>query len=127
MNRLLALFGSLGWLIAAGHAGAQALADPTRPPNAASGESADPSAHAGPMLQSILFARNRRYAVIDGQQVRLGEKFRGATLVGLTVSEATLQSGNATTILKLYPEVRKGPGRPEGQPLTAGTEEGDRK
>jgi MSHA biogenesis protein MshK len=79
------------------------------------------------VLQSILFASGRKYAVIDGQQVRLGEKFRNATLVDLTVSEATLRSGDATTVLKLYPEVRKAPGRPGGRLSTTGTEEGDRK
>ena len=127
MKRPLALLGMLSWLIAAGGAGAQALSDPTRPPNAAAERGDAPSAAVGPVLQSILFARDRQYAVIDGQQVRLGEKFRNATLVDLTVSEATLRSGDATTVLRLYPEVRKAPGRPGERSSTTGTEEGDRK
>ncbi|HMH19093.1 MAG TPA: MSHA biogenesis protein MshK [Burkholderiales bacterium] len=121
-----AIFAALVLGCVAGEAAAQGLSDPMRPPNATPAES-NGSAAAGPVLQSILFARNRWYAVIDGQQVRLGEKFRNATLVDLTVSEATLRSAGATTVLKLYPEARKGPDRPGIQPIPTGTEEGDRK
>ena len=127
MSRLLALLGTLGWLIAASDAGAQALSDPTRPPNASADSADNPRAVAGPVLQSILLARDRKYAVIDGQAVYLGGKFGNATLVNLTVSEATLKSGGTTTVLKLYPEVQKAPGRPERRPSPTGTEEGDRK
>jgi opacity protein-like surface antigen len=121
-----ALFAALVLALVAGKATAQALSDPMRPPNAAA-ESSNPGAPAGPSLQSILFASNRWYAVIDGQQVRIGEKFRDATLVNLTVSEATLRSGGSTTILKLYPEAQKAPGRSGIRLIPTGTEEGNRK
>lgn len=121
-----AIFAALVLGCVAGEAVAQPLSDPMRPPNAAPAES-NAQAVTGPVLQSILFARNRWYAVIDGQQVRLGEKFRNATLVDLTVSEATLRGAGTTTVLKLYPESRKGPDRPGIQPIPTGTEEGDRK
>jgi MSHA biogenesis protein MshK len=116
----------LGFVVA--KAIGQTLSDPMRPPNATAVESLDgPGVTTGPVLQSILFARNRRYAVIDGQQVRLGEKFRDATLVDLTVSEATLQSARTTKVLKLYPEAQKALGGPRLWPIPAGTEEGNRK
>jgi hypothetical protein len=121
------IFAALVLGFVAGKAMAQALSDPMRPPNAAAAESLNPGATAGPVLQSILFARNRWYAVIDGQEVRLGEKFRDATLVNLTVSEATLRSPGATKILKLYPEAQKAPGRSGIGLIPTGTEEGDRK
>src|SRR5882672_5037145 len=99
-----AMFAALVLGFVAGKGMAQTLSDPMRPPNAAAAESLNPGATSGPVLQSTLFARNRRYAVIDGQQVRLGEKFRDTTLVNLTASEATLQNARVTTVLKLYPE-----------------------
>jgi MSHA biogenesis protein MshK len=122
-----AIFAALALGLVVGKVTGQTLGDPMRPPNAAAESSDGARAAAGPVLQSILFARNRRYAVIDGQQVRLGEKFRDATLVELTVSEATLQSARATTVLKLYPEAQKALGRPGTRPMPTGTEGGDRK
>ena len=88
------------------HAGP--LVDPTRPPaslaKALSGPAA-PAAAVGPVLQSVLIARQpggRQVAVIDGETVRLGGTFRGAVLVRMTNTEVELQRGASRQVLKLF-------------------------
>ena len=93
--------------LGAGAAMAQALVDPTRPPAvltpAAPGAAAAASP-AGPVLQSVLIGREaggRQVAVIDGETVRLGGKFRGAVLVRMTDTEVELKRGRERQGLKL--------------------------
>ena len=62
-------------------AGAQ-IADPTRPPVGVPETYREAGAAAGPVLQSVLIPKNGRpLAVIDGQQVRLGERLGERRLV----------------------------------------------
>lgn len=93
--------------LAAGQAGAQALEDPTRPPPmlAKAPAGAEAAVHAGPVLQSVLMARQaggRQVAVIDGETVTLGGKFRGAVLVRMTENEVELLRGRERQVLKLF-------------------------
>ena len=92
-------------------AAAAALSDPTRPPpslaRAAAGPAAGaaPAASAGPVLQSVLMAREpggRQVAVIDGETVRLGANFHGAVLVRITGTEVELRRGASRQVLKLF-------------------------
>jgi MSHA biogenesis protein MshK len=117
MDKAVKLF-VLTSLLAAGTVQAQALADPTRPPqmlvrNPASVQGAATSA--APVLQSVLIARHaggRQIAVIDGETVRLGGTFRGAVLVRMTESEVELQRGRDRQVLKLFAAAghKTGPG-----------------
>ncbi|MGV7207479.1 MSHA biogenesis protein MshK [Oxalobacteraceae bacterium A2-2] len=97
-------------LVCAVQAGAQAqgLADPTRPPPEALRQAGAADAEApvaGPRLQSVLVGEGgRRVAVIDGQTVRLGEKYQGAVLVEVGKNKVVLQRGAAKQVLTLYPE-----------------------
>ncbi|MBC7456520.1 MAG: MSHA biogenesis protein MshK [Massilia sp.] len=105
----------------AGLCGAQALSDPTRPPAQlapaplSGGASAPaPLGSTRPTLQSVLIARGpggRRVAVIDGQTVRVGEKFKGAVLTGVSDNQAVLRRGSERQVLRLYPA----PGTPAEQ------------
>ena len=91
----------------------QALSDPTRPPVLASPEAKSSAGSAGsmaepsrPILQSVLIGRQpggRRVAVIDGQTLRLGEKFKGAVLVGVSDNQVLLRRGAERQVLRLYP------------------------
>lgn len=93
-------------MLAVAPAKGQGLTDPTRPPASL----ADPSAVAepgGPVLQSVMLSPNRKVAVISGEMVALGGKYGDARLVKLTETEAVLQSGRETTVLRLYPQVVK--------------------
>jgi MSHA biogenesis protein MshK len=83
------------------------FADPTRPPDATLGGAAPSGSPAGPRLESVLIAPDRRVAVISGQQVRLGEKYRDGRVVRITESEVVIRSGEGTETLKLFPEADK--------------------
>lgn len=102
------------WLLClmyCGVAGAQTLVDPTRPPPEsqllASGQEVAPVG-LGPQLQSVLIgSRGREVAVIDGQTIRKGEKFKGATLVQVSKNQVVLQHGRNKQVLTLFPEDAK--------------------
>ncbi len=103
MKRLLAIA-----LLSAGlwgaSAQAQALPDPTRP---AVGLGSGSTVAATPaQLQMVLIGRGpsaRKVAVISGQTLRLGDKFDGAVLAGISENEVVLRNGNNVKVLKLFP------------------------
>ncbi|HWA36923.1 MAG TPA: MSHA biogenesis protein MshK [Burkholderiales bacterium] len=97
----------------AGIAGAAPFADPTRPPNAPAEAATQPDATpAGPRLESVLIAPDRRIAVISGQQVKLGGKFGEGRVVRITETEVAIREGGATQVLRLLPEAQR---RTKGQ------------
>lgn len=95
---------------AAAGAVAQALPDPTRPP-ASLAPAAEPGADAqsslAPTLQSVIVAPNRKIAVINGQAVKLGEKYGDARVVKIAETEVVLKSGSELQTLKLFPSIEK--------------------
>lgn len=104
-------------LLAATAAAAQDLPDPTRPPVqltvAAPGQAR--SVTVLPQLQSVLIGRGqggRRVAVIDGQTVLEGGRFRDATVTRIAPNEVELLAGGTRQVLRLYP-------RPAASPLPA--------
>lgn len=88
---------------------AEGFSDPTRPP--ASLGIVEPgtktSKESGPILQSVLISKGRKVAVINGQTVRLGDKFGKARLVSISETEVVLKSGKDVQTLKLFPDVEK--------------------
>lgn len=92
---------------AASVARAAPFADPTRPPNVVSDEGA--AAPAGPRLESVLIAPDRRLAVISGQQVGLGGKYGEGHVVQITESEVVIRKAGGTETLRLLPEIHKQP------------------
>jgi MSHA biogenesis protein MshK len=92
--------------VAVPEARAQSLADPTRPP-AAGAEQEGEAAPAGKQLQSVLFSRGRKLAVIDGTMVPLGGEYGDARVVKITETEVVLKQGEETETLKLFPGVDK--------------------
>ena len=83
---------------------AQDLPDPTRP---AIGLGSGNAAAATPaQLQVVLIGRGpaaRKVAVISGQTLRIGDKFDGAVLAGISENEVVLRNGNKMQVLKLFP------------------------
>ena len=92
-------------------AGAQALVDPTRPPDAplagngsGSGSGAI-AARAAPRLQSVLVASSgRRVAVIDGRTVRVGDRVGEASVAEIADTSVTLRRGKTIETIRLYPK-----------------------
>ena len=102
----------LAWSGAAGAGtlaqSAQGLQDPTRPPAAAApsqSQSAPGDTAAAPQLQAVRVgpaAGGLRIAVIDGESVRVGERFRGARVVRIADNEVELLRGRERQVLRLY-------------------------
>jgi hypothetical protein len=90
-----------------GAAAAQPLADPMRPPVWGAGTGGAGRA-SGPVVQMIVIAPERSYAVINGETVQQGGRFRGAHVVRIAETEVTLRdAAGATTVLKLLPQAQK--------------------
>lgn len=87
---------------------AQALVDPTRPPDAAPVPGSAVSAGAArPQLQSVLVSNQpggRRLAVIDGRSVRAGDKVGGAVVVSIGEASVALRRGKTLETLRLTPQ-----------------------
>ncbi|MEI7841642.1 MAG: hypothetical protein WCI39_01315 [Gallionellaceae bacterium] len=58
------------------------------------------------VLQSVIISPQYRAAVISGESVVLGEKFKGATLVDVLESSVVLSDAQGKRVLQLYPGVR---------------------
>lgn len=108
----------------------QALSDPTRPPQAwldaqpkvAGAPAAEQEVV--PQLQSLLIGPSRRYAIIDGQLLGVGDTFRDARVVAVRPAGVVLRSKRGTQTLRLFPDVEKRPVKPvaadaEGAPAKA--------
>ena len=103
MSRLAAC---MAGILVAGAAHGAPFADPTRPPGAARAGDAAPAA--GPRLESVLIAPDRRIAVINGQQVGLGAAYGDGVVVRISETEVVIAQGaGRATTLKLFPEVEK--------------------
>lgn len=89
----------------AGTAAAQIANDPTRP--AVGADAAASAAASGVALQSVVISRTLKAAIINGQMVKVGEKFGNARLVRVTESEAVLRDGSDVQVLKMYPGIEK--------------------
>jgi MSHA biogenesis protein MshK len=110
MSERAALFAfAVAGMLTAAQVNAQALVDPTRPPNAPAAGEVPGAAPGGSLLQSILIASNRKLAIINGTTVALGGMVGEARVVRITETEVTLKKGDETEVLKLYPGVDKQP------------------
>lgn len=85
---------------------AQAMSDPTRPPTGYAEADAGTAA-SGLVLQSVMISPTLKAVIINGEMVKLGEKFGSARLVKITESEVVLKDGEESQVLKLYPGVEK--------------------
>lgn len=99
---------------AAAGAHAQVLNDPTRPPaEAYTGAAAESGSAPAALLQSVMITPTERTAIIGGELIKLGGKYREARVVKITESEVVLQSANGSEILRMYPDVSMKPVEPE--------------
>jgi hypothetical protein len=90
----------------------QPLFDPSRPPPALlappPGAAGKPAAvESPPQLQSLLIGPSRKYAIIDGQLVGVGDTFRDARVVEVTRTGVVLHSERGNETLNLFPNVVK--------------------
>jgi len=89
---------------------AETLQDPTRPPASllASPAPAASAPESAMQLQSVLLAKGRTpAAVISGEVVVLGGRFRDAKLVRITERSAVLRGPQGETTLALLPDMNR--------------------
>jgi hypothetical protein len=101
--------------------GAQALIDPMRPANVTSGERyAVVARPAGPVLEQIVLGDGRKFAVISGRKVAVGDRLGEVTVVSIGADQVTLKGGT-TQVLRMFPHSdRKSAGTaPTPQPRKA--------
>jgi MSHA biogenesis protein MshK len=92
-------------LASAVSAAAQGLVDPMRPAGAGEGETAAPRP-AGPVLEQIVLGDGRRFAVISGRRVALGDRVGDARVVAIGADQVTLRGGT-TQVLRMFPHTDK--------------------
>ena len=83
-----------------------AMNDPTRPP-ASFTERAGADLRAPPVLQSVIIGKNVRAAIIDGERVEMGGRYRDAQVVRIAEDEVVLRQDGFTQVLRMYPDVEK--------------------
>ena len=107
-SSVVGLMGMIAVMGTMNPAWSQGLVDPTRPPPGyASGDPEVGAPTGGPVLQSVMISPAGRSAIISGEVVRLGQKYRDAVLVRVAENEVVLKGGDGTQVLKLYPGVEK--------------------
>ena len=98
-------------LLGVAMAGVQAqtvVADPTAPPAGFSASAMESMEVTGPVLQSVKIpTKGRPFAVIGGQQVRLGDLYGDSRLISLTDREAVLEGPAGVERLLLTPGIEK--------------------
>lgn len=79
------------------------LSDPTRPPVSAQIVAAEPDVPArGELsLRGIFHADDRRFAVIDGRRVEVGDRIAGAELIAIEVDRVRLRRDGALVEIEL--------------------------
>jgi hypothetical protein len=112
MKRLVILAGGL---LAAGIALAAPFADPTRPAAASEGAGGPGGSEAGPRVESILIAPDRRIAIISGEAVALGGRIAAGQVVRITESEVVIRGEEGERTLKLFPEIAVRAPLPQGR------------
>ncbi len=105
-------------LALAAPAAGQGLVDPMRPSGHMDGEPV--VRPAGPVLEQVVLAEGRRFAVISGRRVAVGDRLGDATVVAIGPDQVTLK-GPTLQVLRMFPLAeRKSQGAaPSPQPRKA--------
>lgn len=88
-------------------AAAQALPDPTRPPEGVRAVASPGAAPEQLVLQSVVIAGARRSALINGQVVSVGTRLGGARVERIGEAEVELTRDGRRETLRLFPAVDK--------------------
>jgi hypothetical protein len=83
--------------------GFDGLSDPTRP-SSRSGGGDGPVSRGGLVLQSTLVSAERRFAVINGQKLAVGQHIDGAQIVAIGTYEVVLNRAGRESVLRLLPK-----------------------
>jgi MSHA biogenesis protein MshK len=107
LKRGRSILASVLCMAVASTAVAQALRDPTRPAAGSSRAAAGKTGQSGWVLQSVLISPERRYAIINGEVVAVGESISGAQLIAVAAERVTLRTREGLRVLQLFPDVTR--------------------
>lgn len=79
------------------------LADPTRPPGSGGGEYVAPTSG----VTAIRISGSQRLAVIDGQTLKVGDRYRDGHITAIHPYEVIVERAGRTTSLRLVPKLEK--------------------
>jgi hypothetical protein len=103
-GHLMRIVAVLALFVAGSAAWAQNLPDPTRPPEGFDPTGQNAEAADGPVLQSTFVSSGTRHAIISGQTVAVGDKYRNAIVAEIKQGEVVLKEGSERHTLKMFPE-----------------------
>jgi hypothetical protein len=89
---------------------AEALRDPTMPANLSAGaaQANGLGSNGSPILQSVTLGSELKYAMINGQTIKLGARFDRYTLVKLSANQAVLKAADGELqVLKMDYAIQK--------------------
>jgi MSHA biogenesis protein MshK len=107
LNSLVQILVAVACMTATSMAVAQTLRDPTRPAGASARSAAGKPEQSGWILQSVLISPERRYAIINGEVVRIGGSVGGAELISIAAERVTLRTPEGLRIISLFPDVTR--------------------
>jgi MSHA biogenesis protein MshK len=107
LKRLVPTLLAVACVAASSMAVAQTLRDPTRPAGASARGAAGKPEQSGWVLQSVLISPERRYAIINGEVVRIGGSVAGAELVAVAAERVTLRTPEGLRVINLFPDVTR--------------------
>jgi hypothetical protein len=93
-------------LALAGPSAAQNLVDPMRPATLGHGDGEVAARPTGPVLEQIVLGQGRKFAVISGRRVTVGDRLGDATVVGIGPDQVTLRGGT-TQVLRMFPRAER--------------------
>lgn len=81
--------------------------DPTQPPADLSSISAAETRASTSQIQSITINKKQRYAMINGDMVKVGDTINAGRIVQITENGVWVKSGNEVSHLPMFPNVTK--------------------
>jgi flagella basal body P-ring formation protein FlgA len=84
---------------------AETMTDPTQPPASLNiNNTASPNAST---VQSVTLGKTQRYAMINGNMVKVGDTIDAGRIIKITESDVWVKAGNVVSRISLFPNVSK--------------------
>ncbi|MFA5171362.1 MAG: hypothetical protein WC426_07330 [Sulfuriferula sp.] len=98
----------LSLLLSVSHSGwADSVADPTQPPAGLNSMSTTDTGTDASTIQSVTLTKKQRYAMINGETVKIGDTINAGRIIQITESDVWVRSGNEVSRIPLFPNVSK--------------------
>lgn len=86
---------------------ADSVVDPTQPPAGLNSISTADTGTDASTIQSVTLTKKQRYAMINGETVKVGDTIKAGRIIQITETEVWVRSGNEVSRIALFPNVSK--------------------